>query len=369
MSDESIERRRALQRGMAGLRRAAAAVETQVDRVRWGAKRRLGWVSPVEIMPYRGFGTHERITLRGRVLEAKGHEPPSPKDRRWKNFVRMVRRLDSDEIPGARVTVRFAGQSAETITDDEGYFRFELHPRELPSTPDGWHGAELDLASGGAPGQGPVTAQAELLVPDAGAEHGIISDIDDTVLQTHVTSVLKMASVTMLGNALTRLPFEGTTLLYQALVTGRSGQARNPVFYVSKSPWGLYDLLVDFMARHGLPRGPLLLRDLGLRSEATLDFKSACITEILATYPRLRFILVGDSGERDPEIYLEVLRRCPERVAAIYIREVDERPSRRVALERHVAAARALGVEMLLLSHARDALAHARRHGLASGGG
>ncbi len=115
-----------------------------------------------------------------------------------------------------------------------------------------------------------------------------------------------------------------------------------------------------------MPRGPLLLRDLGLHSEAPLDFKATRITQILETYPALRFVLVGDSGERDPEIYLDVLRRHPGRVAAIYIREVDSRPERRASLEAIVAEVRSLGAEMLLLAHAQDALAHARAVGLAS---
>ena len=70
-----------------------------------------------------------------------------------------------------------------------------------------------------------------------------------------------MAKLTLLHNAHTRLPFEGVAGFYQALQRGRDGEAYNPVFYVSNSPWNLYDLLEDFLDVHGIPRGPLLLRD------------------------------------------------------------------------------------------------------------
>jgi phosphatidate phosphatase APP1 len=119
------------------------------------------------------------------------------------------------------------------------------------------------------------------------------------------------------------------------------------------------------MDRHGLPRGPLLLRDLGLHDEAPLDFKAACLERILTTYPRLPFVLIGDSGERDADLYLETATRHPGRVKAIYIRDVGSPPARRRQLAAMPALAQRLGCEMLIVSHAHQALAHARQSGLA----
>jgi phosphatidate phosphatase APP1 len=210
-----------------------------------------------------------------------------------------------------------------------------------------------------------LQTQAEVLVPGKRAEFGVISDIDDTVLQTHVTRRLKMLWVTFVGNAYTRLPFEGTTELYQALAIGASGRAQNPFFYISKSPWNLYDFLIAFMDRHELPRGALFLRDLGVRQEAPLDFKTSTIEQVLNTYPNLSFVLIGDSGERDPDIYLDIAARHPGRIRAIYIREVNQNPLRRMELKAMPDQARKLGCEMLLVAHAREALIHAQSHRLA----
>jgi phosphatidate phosphatase APP1 len=333
--------------------------------VRWAARRRWGRVGPLEILAYRSFGTAARWALVGRVIETRTLGAPAATDSGWRNLLRSLRRFYSREIPGARVRARAGAAAVEADTDEEGYFHLRLEPGAAEGG-DGWRAAELELTACSVRGWTPVTARAEVMVPAAGAEVGIVSDIDDTVLQTHVARRLKMIWVTLVENAHTRLPFEGTSELYRALVGGRSGAAQNPVFYVSKSPWNLYDFLIDFMDRHGLPRGPLLLRDLGLNETAPLDFKSACLDRILTTYPRLPFVLIGDSGERDPDIYLETAARHPGRVKAIYIRDVGAGPLRRRQLAAMPAEAERLGCQMLLVAHAAEALAHARRAGLAA---
>jgi phosphatidate phosphatase APP1 len=159
------------------------------------------------------------------------------------------------------------------------------------------------------------------------------------------------------------MPFEGTSELYGALAAGASGTARNPVFYVSKSPWNLYDFLVDFMDYHELPRGPLLLRDIGLREAPPLDHKAEAVRQLLKTYRRLPFILIGDSGERDADIYVEAAERFPGRVRAIYIRDLGGK-SPRGDTEELRARARVAGAQLLWVAHAREALEHARSLGI-----
>jgi phosphatidate phosphatase APP1 len=370
----STRRLRARQRLVASTQRLAARIEQALDRVRWGWRRRYGRLGPIEILAYRGYGTPSAALLTGRVVEAKVLGRSTPTDRRWRNVVRTIRRFLSSEVPEAEVRARFGRHELSARTDDEGYFYLRLEPGALPVSEAGpWHAAELELAGAPVRGWTPVRARADVLVPGPRTELGIISDIDDTVLQTHVTHRLKMIWTTLVENAQTRLPFEGTTELYRALVLGPGGQAQNPVFYVSKSPWNLYDVLAEFLDRQELPRGPLLLRDIGLHSEAPLDHKSAAIEKILTLYEQLPggplpFVLIGDSGERDPDIYLQVAAQHPGRIRAIYIREVGSGAERRRQLAALAEEARRRGTEMLLVSHAREALDHARRHGLAAPG-
>lgn len=353
---------RTRQRLYAGLLRFFARLEVVFDRVVWGLRRRFGHLGPLQIVTYRGFGTAERAVLRGRVLEASVLERSLPADSRFRSFRRMLRRFFSREVPEASVCAELADGTVTTNTDDEGYFDM---PVVLPraSEPTNWQTAQVEVVAAPVRGLVPVRATAELLIPGGSAELGIISDIDDTVLQTHVTQKLKMIWVTLSGSAFTRMPFEGTSELYHALAAGRSGHANNPVFYVSKSPWNLYDFLVDFLDHHQLPRGPLLLRDMGLREAPPVDHKSAAVCQLLDTYPTLPFVLLGDSGERDPEIYLETAARYPGRIRAIYIRDLGGKNRKEAAggrAETLGERAKSYGTEMLWIEHADAALAHAR---------
>jgi phosphatidate phosphatase APP1 len=350
------------QRAAAALLRSAARIEVVFDRILWGLRRRVGRLGPLQVIAYRGFGTRARAVLRGRVVEASVLERSLPVDTRFKSFRRMLRRFNSSEVPDAAVHARVGGLESVGVTDDEGYFALPL-TLEPDAVGDGWQTAQVEVVSVPVRGFRPVAAAVDMLVPPATARLGIISDIDDTVLQTHVTQKLKMIWVTLSGSAFTRMPFEGTSELYHALVAGASGSAENPVFYVSKSPWNLYDFLVDFMEHHRLPRGPLLLRDIGLREAPPLDHKSAAVRELMETYADLPFVLIGDSGERDPDIYLATAALYPGRVRAIYIRDLGGRDAEAREL---CQKARELGTEMLWVSHARQALEHARQRGLVS---
>ena len=361
------------QRLQAAVLRFLARAELVIDRVVWGLRRRFGRLGPLQIVTYRGFGTATRVVVRGRVLEASVLERSLPADTKLRSFRRMLRRFFSRELPDATVRAQLGASGVGGSTDDEGYFDMAVTaPAPASGLRDGgdWQSAQVEVTGATVRGLVPVQATAQILIPGPSATLGIISDIDDTVLQTHVTQKLKMIWVTLSGSAFTRMPFDGTSALYHALAAGVSGRACNPVFYVSKSPWNLYDFLVDFLDHHQLPRGPLLLRDIGLREAPPVDHKSAAVRELLDTYPDLPFVLLGDSGERDPEIYLETAARYPGRIAAIYIRDLggknrkDDAGGRaRTLCER----ARAYGTEMLWLEHASQALAHARERGLAAG--
>ncbi len=151
----------------------------------------------------------------------------------------------------------------------------------------------------------------------------VVSDVNDTI---KVTEVLAGKSRVLERTFLE--PFEpvgGMAALY------RSWSDRGAVFhYVSASPWHLYPELAGFLAASGLPEGSFHLRDFRFKDstrwnllESARRHKSDAIEELLARFPQRRFVLVGDSGERDPEIYGELARRHPGRIAAILIRRLD----------------------------------------------
>jgi phosphatidate phosphatase APP1 len=344
----------------------------------WQARRTAGAIGraidrdSVQIVGYRGYGTNERALVLGRVLQDEGIRAPHPEQSRWRNLISTLRRIESDPLPFARVRVRLAaardGRREEIIADDEGFLRHWLTASESLSPP-GWHTIDLDLAD--PPNGQPVRATAQILTPAPTARFGVVSDMDDTVLQSEVTSFLRAARMVLLENALTRLPFPGVAAFYRALARGATGGAEsNPIFYVSSSPWNLYDVIDGFLEAQRIPVGPLLLRDwdLGKLNERHARHKGDVIREIFNTYPELPFLLVGDSGQEDPEIYTEIVREHPGRVNAVYIRNVNPNPERseRIrALAREVAEA---GSTLVLADDTVAVARHAALHGwIASG--
>ena len=275
------------------------------------------------------------------------------------NLRNMARRFESDEVPGALVAARAAlGGEARTRTDQEGYFEFALDLPGPLADPRVWEPVELELLEPAAPAR----ATGQVLVP-RDPQYAVISDLDDTVLHSRATSLWQMARLTLLHNAHTRLPFEGVAGFYQALQRGRDGEAYNPVFYVSNSPWNLYDLLEDFLDLQGIPRGPLLLRDWSLRTlKAGEAHKLAAIQALLDAYPGLQVVLVGDSGERDPEIYRQVVVRHPGRVLAVYVRDVA--PERHDAVKAIAAELAGHGVDLVFSPDTEAARRHALDRGL-----
>lgn len=329
------------------------------------AIERLRERDPYQVIGYRGYGTAQRGLVLGRVLEAPGIGAPDAAHSRWRNLLATLKRLESDPLPFARVRAHVAHAAAhahELEADDEGFVRAWI-ATPLPDDAAGWQPVELELAA--APRGAGARAIAPLLVPPATARFGVVSDMDDTVLQSEVTNFVRAARVVLLENALTRLPFPGVAAFYRALGRGATGHEANPVFYVSSSPWNLYDVIDGFLEAQKIPPGPLLLRDwdIGGLSGRHAGHKAPAIREILATYPHLPFVLVGDSGQEDPEIYSALVREHPGRILAVYIRNVTPDPMRISAIAVLAAEVKAAGSTLVLADDTVAAARHAAEHG------
>jgi phosphatidate phosphatase APP1 len=304
----------------------AADIERNFDELATEFRKRMNADDLLQIVTYRTYGTSTRLYIKGRVLKDKGILKPTDKDTMLKNLISMYKRFTTDEVPSAKLKVKFRGHEHFALTDDEGYFVLELTSKGLEQD-DLWHTIDVELVDAPYSFSKNIRSAANILIPPHDAEYGIISDIDDTIVKTSATDLLAMARITFLNNALSRLPFAGVAEFYNSLQLGRNGKRNNPFFYVSSSPWNLYDLLIDFLDLNNIPEGPLLLRDYGLDDKPEDDNHSSHkikeITNILLTYPDLKFILIGDSGQEDPKIYSEIVGLFPDRILAIYIRDVQ----------------------------------------------
>ena len=331
------------------------------------AKSALGDEDPLEVLAYRGFGSNARAYVYGRALEVRNVSASTDSDSTFRNLLNTYRRADADPLPFAQLTIDYAGQRTECTADDEGFFHACIDA-PLPADDDEWRGYEISLVAPLRPGVEKVNAKGEILVAPPTARFGVISDIDDTVIQSRVSNFLQAARTVMLGNARTRLPFPGVAAFYKALRNGSSGDDRNPIYYVSSSPWNIYDVICEFMDIQKIPRGPLVLRDwdIGWKALAAArhaDHKSAAIRNIMQLHPEMQFVLIGDTSQQDPEIYRRIVAEFPNRVKAIYIRDVTRSTERSASVKELANEVLAAGSTLVLAEHTLDAAKHAADQG------
>lgn len=319
----------------------------------------------IVLEPYRGYGSCEAIFLIGRVFRQRSAERETDRDSLADLWRDMRRRITRRAVPGAAVTARFCGTEQRVATDRDGYFRIHLEPRHPPEGDGPWHGVELVLDA-----DAPVAARAEVFIPPRRARLAVISDIDDTVMHTGVANKLVMLWRLFVEDAESRVAFPGVATLYRALHAGGTGAEGNPMLYVSRAPWGLYEVLSAFFHRHAIPVGPILfLREWGLSWTHPLprraeDHKRVLIAHMLELYRHLPVVLIGDSGQHDPEVYARVVAEHPGRVRAIYIRNVSADAARIAEIERIAEAVTRAGASFVLAADSVAMAEHAAGLGL-----
>lgn len=348
------------------LHRLALRVDQHLDRREEKRARALS-ADEIEIVPYRSYGTDALLTVSARVVRRSGRKRRVSDPTRIDNVVDAWTRIRSREVPSVELELRDHDQHLTISADAEGFVSFDFTPqRPVQSDALSWH--EVELRVSGSDPAAPVHAFVPVLIPGTRAKFGIISDIGDTVIQTGATSLLRMARTLFLENAKTRVPFAGVAAFYRVLQEDSESVPINPLFYVSSSPWNLYDMLVEYLEHQKIPLGPLLLQDFGVTESVFIhaphdEYKLSRIEMVLARYPLLRFVLVGDSGQRDPEIYRAVAAKHPGRILAIYIRDVTS-DARDLEVRQIAREVTATGTPMIPCLDTAEAARHAASLGL-----
>lgn len=289
------------------LHRLALQAESVVDRVR-SPRRRI----PV-LYPFSGYATPKELVLRGRTIEALRRPPAWVDTSRWRSLREMSALFATREVAGVTVSCR----GVETRSDEEGYVTLRA-PRPPDLTP-GWHEEVVRVAGGSL-------AHMPVFVPDRAARRIVISDIDDTVMQTGAASRLRTIWTTLAGNVDSRRVFPDAI----ELLTTLQGTPAAPLFYISSSPWNLHPFLTTLFERRGVPRGPMFLRDFGLSDSQFIkgthgEHKRRAIDTILEAVPGPPVVLIGDTGLHDAQIYADAAARWPGRVEGVILRQPHPR--------------------------------------------
>lgn len=324
------------------LARIAYLFERGFDQVRQGPSGE----DPI-IDCYAGYTTPKGIVLRGRVLAKARPLSARQKQSKWRNFRDFLSLFNTDELAGLEIIA--PSSSTSTFTDEEGFYYLLINdtPATYPRT--------LAIRAAGADQvhHAPVFASAS-------ASFGVISDIDDTLMHTGAFSLLRNLWTSATGNVHEREIFEDAAELLQTYRT--SGAC---FFYVSSSPWNLHEYLHSIFARADVPLGPFFLRDLGISPGQFItgthgDHKTQAIETILAAEPQLDFMLVGDTGQHDPQIYADIATRHTGRISQVILR----RPTGRQLspkVEADIARMQATGVDVIIDTDYRALLSGASR--------
>lgn len=279
-------------------------------------------------------------------------------------FRRRSEKFFFRRVAGYRVTIALGDRTIDAgYSDRAGHFeaQVEFDDAFAAAWSQSAAGARQRLEYSGAAGA--ADGEGEVVPAGGGCIHlvdasgiSVISDIDDTVKFTNVADRRELLRNTFVREF---AAVEGMPEMY------RRWQASGATFhYVSSSPWQLSDCLCRFLGDAGLPPGSMHLKLFRLKDSTPLGRlpsrkrgKRRTIERILADFPTRRFVLVGDSGERDPEIYASVARRRPDQVAGILIREVPAKASRAKVRERLARIARRLPAGAVTVFQSPDELA------------
>lgn len=297
--------------------RNAFRVEDWIHHSRVRSVRRRGYRMVVE--PYTGYGSTEWVRILARVQMAP---PPllMPKvlverrERRertvrgWRAFTRIAAAHSS-------VTVKIGSTTHRVTADRGGVIDINLPASLRP----GWQEISLESADG-------FVTTAPVFIVDPKQRVGIVSDIDDTVMVTALPRPLLAAWNTFVLDVHARTPTPGMNVFDERLLDA-FGHGTTPVIYLSTGPWNVAPTLARFLGRNVYPAGPLLLTDWGPTPDrffrSGYDHKVENLRRLAAEFPNIKWILIGDDGQHDEEIYGNFAREFPDHVKAVAIRRLS----------------------------------------------
>lgn len=298
------------------------------------------------IVGFGGHGSTKRARVLGRVIMERRYD-----ERSWLASRRGWRQFFDAQVPRQPVLVTVGRQRRLAFADRGGYIDLSVADHGLPA---GWHSAwiqvlhEEDVRAAGlhegdslsdVPGpQGriragrPVSVALRIIGDDE--TFGVVSDIDDTVMVTMLPRMLVAAKHSFVDRVSSREAVPGMARFLSALAgvhadTVPNGAAEHaPVIYLSTGAWNVVPALRDFLTRLSYPRGGFLMTDFGPSNTGWFrsgpEHKRRELRRLARVFPTVKWLLVGDDGQRDPEIYAEFAREFPSSVAGIAIRSLSE---------------------------------------------
>jgi len=271
------------------------------------------------ILVYHAYGNAHQIVIQGRMEEKKTFSEAKEDDNWFQNIWRTARQVKADEIKNQTIFARLNGEKFETKGDDEGYFEFNIATQKALKS--GYEKIALNI-------EGNSNAlKTEVTVVGLEPRVGIISDFDDTIIVSDVNNKIKLGYNTVLKNYKQRKVVPTMLERFQKILAHNPKDAPSTLFILSGSPQQLFFAVEDFLAFHHFPRHTLILKKAhGEHKDPLTDqfaYKTEKIERLIKLYPNMRWVMFGDSGEKDAEVYKFIKEKYSNKVVNYYIRDVE----------------------------------------------
>jgi phosphatidate phosphatase APP1 len=258
---------------------------------------------------------NDRTLITGVILNKVPYDA-SKKTGKFGNFINILKTFFTTSYAGKKISINSKGINTNTETDASGGFWTVLDSKlegEL----------EITIPNNIEPLR--IIQDYPVVHKNSNSKFGIISDIDDTIIDSFAVSFFKRIATLMFTTPEKRNPIKFTNGLYKSY-----GKEKTKIYYVSKSESNLFGMLTNFIVHSGFPKGILFLtRYVNLWglviNKKPVDFKIDKIRFLIQNTPEKKFILFGDDGQRDMEIYSEIVKAFPESILKIYIRQTESK--------------------------------------------
>jgi len=268
---------------------------------------------------YTAYGNTNQLLISGRALVKEKNQFVDENTSGFSNFLSIVDFFFSNEIENPSIIVDVAGQRWSFTGDDAGYFELDI-PSSLGFA-QGYEEVNLTLEDNTFT----HTTKANI-IPNKKFV-GIISDIDDTVIVSDVTSKVDLVYNTFWRNYTQREVVPNMATKFKTILAENTNEAPSKLFFISGSPNQLFTPIEKFLELHNFPEHTLILKKIqGDNSDSLLTqitYKTKKIERLIKLYPKMTWVLFGDSGEKDEEIYTAIKEKYPTKIKEFYIRNVE----------------------------------------------
>lgn len=318
----------------------------------------------VNVKIYHGYGHTHNLVVYGHAFKNRSHTRHKFTNNILYNIIYLLRLFFVKPFPRADIRLLWQQQELKTVCEDDGFFKFEWNSEEHITA--GWHFVTAALLNKND--ETVTTGRGGIFVPHK-TQFAFISDIDDTIMISHSATIARRLKELFINNPRTRSIFPQVAEHYDALAMAHTtADTPNPFFYVSSSEWNLYDYLNEFFTFHHLPQGAFLLNqikrwyELWKTGKTKHEGKLLRVMRIINTFPLQQFVLFGDNTQSDPSIYASIAQKFPEKIFAVYIRNVvkkNEDSTRKIlnVLEEN-------NIHTCLFNESMEAIQHSKKIGL-----